>query len=43
MLILPGNAFAAAQSEDLEDQGPVLVTHHYAGSWKNDYGGEMAK
>jgi hypothetical protein len=22
------------------DRGPYLVEHHYAGSWKNDKGGE---
>lgn len=43
VLILPGNAFANATNhfEELgEPSGPVLVTHHYAGSWKNAYGGE---
>ncbi len=42
VLIMPGNAFAASQSGYPEDQGPRLVTHHYAGTWKNDKGGEMA-
>ncbi|KAF8859186.1 hypothetical protein BDZ45DRAFT_714179 [Acephala macrosclerotiorum] len=41
VLILPGNAFAASQSGYPKDQGPMLVTHHYAGTWKNDHGGEM--
>ncbi|KUJ07856.1 uncharacterized protein LY89DRAFT_600960 [Mollisia scopiformis] len=41
VLILPGNAFAASQSGYPDDQGPKLVTHHYAGTWKNDHGGEM--
>lgn len=43
VLILPGNAFANATNhfEELgESSVPVLVTHHYAGSWKNSYGGE---
>ena len=43
VLILPGNSFAAAQSGWPEDQGPKLVTHHYAGTWKNEHGGEMAR
>jgi mannosyltransferase OCH1-like enzyme len=42
VLIMPGNSFAASQSGYPEDQGPQLVTHHYAGTWKNDHGGEMA-
>lgn len=41
VLILPGNAFADNQNDYPEDEGPVLVQHHYAGSWKNDHGGEM--
>ncbi|KAK2630004.1 hypothetical protein QTJ16_000824 [Diplocarpon rosae] len=40
VLILPGNAFASQQNGYPVNQGPALVTHHYAGSWKNDYGGE---
>jgi len=43
VLILPGNAFAASQSGYPHDQGPMLVTHHYAGTWKNEHGGEMAR
>ncbi|KAF7945266.1 hypothetical protein EAE96_010044 [Botrytis aclada] len=43
VLILPGNAFAASQSNFPKDQGPVLVTHHYAGTWKNKLGGEEEK
>lgn len=43
VLILPGNAFAN-WTNDFEKLGepsvPVMVTHHYAGSWKNDHGGE---
>lgn len=45
VLILPGNAFANATNhfEDLgESSVPVMVTHHYAGSWKNEFGGEKA-
>lgn len=46
VLILPGNAFANATNhfEELgESSVPVMVTHHYAGSWKNEYGGERAE
>jgi mannosyltransferase OCH1-like enzyme len=42
VLIMPGNSFAASQNGYPEDQGPPLVTHHYAGTWKNDHWGEMA-
>lgn len=45
VLILPGNTFANATNK-FDSLGPssmpVLVTHHYAGSWKNDFGGEKA-
>ncbi|PWY94979.1 hypothetical protein BO94DRAFT_530871 [Aspergillus sclerotioniger CBS 115572] len=34
VLIMPGVSFAAAQSGYPQDQGDALVTHHYAGSWK---------
>jgi hypothetical protein len=34
VLIMPNNAFAALQAGYPTDRGPVLVTHHYAGSWK---------
>ncbi|KAK4954192.1 hypothetical protein LTR10_007620 [Elasticomyces elasticus] len=34
VLIMPNNAFAAMQAGYPTDRGPVLVTHHYAGSWK---------
>lgn len=34
VLVMPNNAFAALQAGFPTDQGPVLVTHHYAGSWK---------
>lgn len=40
VLVLPNAAFAAMQAGFPEDQGPYLVEHHYAGSWKNDAGGE---
>jgi mannosyltransferase OCH1-like enzyme len=35
VLIMPNNAFAALQAGYPTDRGPVLVTHHYAGSWKS--------
>ena len=34
VLVMPNNAFAASQAGHPTDRGPVLVTHHYAGSWK---------
>lgn len=34
VMIMPNNAFAAMQARFPTDQGPALVTHHYAGSWK---------
>lgn len=44
LLIMPGYAFAASsntyEDEDETRLGPALVTHHYAGTWKNDHGGE---
>jgi mannosyltransferase OCH1-like enzyme len=44
VLVLPGYAFAA--SANTYDEGmevpPPLVTHHYAGTWKNEKGGEMS-
>lgn len=40
VLILPSNSFAASQAGYPKDQGPALITHHYAGTWKNDRGGE---
>ena len=36
VLIMPGNAFAATQNDYPTDQGDVLVTHHYEGSWKKE-------
>jgi alpha 1,6-mannosyltransferase len=45
VLILPGFAFAASSNNyepgEWNVTGPALVTHHYAGSWKNHHGGEM--
>ncbi|KAL4885265.1 hypothetical protein BJY04DRAFT_180509 [Aspergillus karnatakaensis] len=40
ILVLPQAAFAALQGGMPKDQGPYLVSHQYAGSWKNDAGGE---
>ncbi|KAK7992441.1 hypothetical protein PG996_012527 [Apiospora saccharicola] len=44
VLILPGYALAASMNKyepkDKDRVGPSLVVHHYAGSWKNDFGGE---
>ncbi|CAG8977988.1 hypothetical protein HYALB_00001870 [Hymenoscyphus albidus] len=42
VLIMPGFSFAASSNHYAEDDpvGPALVTHHYAGSWKNEHGGE---
>ncbi|KAL4786283.1 hypothetical protein BJX76DRAFT_321930 [Aspergillus varians] len=40
ILVLPQAAFAALQGGLPKDQGPYLVSHQYAGSWKNDAGGE---
>jgi alpha 1,6-mannosyltransferase len=34
-------SFAASANTYDEVQGPVLLTHHYAGTWKNEYGGEQ--
>ncbi|KAI3395081.1 hypothetical protein diail_1838 [Diaporthe ilicicola] len=43
VLILPGYSFAAGSNHyDAEEQlPPSLVTHHGAGSWKNEHGGEV--
>jgi mannosyltransferase OCH1-like enzyme len=42
VLIMPGFSFARGMNRyDKEKLGPVLVTHHYAGSWKNEFGGEL--
>ncbi|KAH6646907.1 hypothetical protein BKA67DRAFT_595091 [Truncatella angustata] len=44
ILILPGYSFAAScntyEPRDQHRIRPPLVEHHYAGTWKNDYGGE---
>lgn len=40
VLVLPGYSFAASANRYVNQTGPALVTHHYAGSWKNDNGGE---
>jgi alpha 1,6-mannosyltransferase len=44
VLILPGYSFSASLQDykDNESPGPALVTHHFAGSWKNVIGGEVA-
>lgn len=44
VLVLPGYAFAATSNRYPEGMvvPPPLVTHHFAGSWKNDYGGESS-
>ena len=43
VLILPGYAFAASSNHYAANQsGTPLVTHHFAGTWKNEYGGETA-
>lgn len=45
VLILPGYSFARTMNFYSEEVnaglGPPLVEHHYAGSWKNDKGGEF--
>lgn len=45
VLIMPGYTFANGSNTyaDRSRLGPTLVTHHYAGSWKNDQGGEIKK
>ncbi|KAH7355733.1 hypothetical protein BKA66DRAFT_475128 [Pyrenochaeta sp. MPI-SDFR-AT-0127] len=44
VLVMPGRSFAASanryKAEEEEKLPPKLVTHHYAGTWKNDHGGE---
>ncbi|KAF8849078.1 hypothetical protein BDZ45DRAFT_680781 [Acephala macrosclerotiorum] len=42
VLILPGYAFARSSNHYEEGHIPAgaLVTHHFAGSWKNEHGGE---
>ncbi|TVY43902.1 Initiation-specific alpha-1,6-mannosyltransferase [Lachnellula occidentalis] len=43
VLVLPDYSFANSMNEQHGDKipGQVLVRHHYAGSWKNDFGGEL--
>lgn len=45
VLVLPGRSFAeSANRYGAEEEGrlpPKLVEHHYAGSWKNEQGGEV--
>lgn len=40
VLVLPQASFAALQGGMPQGQGEYLVSHHYAGSWKNEVGGE---
>ncbi|PSN60502.1 hypothetical protein BS50DRAFT_200316 [Corynespora cassiicola Philippines] len=44
VLVMPGRSFAASANRyKAEEEGklpPKLVTHHYAGTWKNNHGGE---
>jgi alpha 1,6-mannosyltransferase len=44
LLLMPGYSFANSTNNYPADQilGPLLVTHHYAGTWKNKQGGETA-
>ncbi|KAJ5571158.1 hypothetical protein N7535_004818 [Penicillium sp. DV-2018c] len=41
VLILPGYSFASTANVYANETGPALVTHHYAGSWRNENGGEV--
>lgn len=43
VLVMPNNAFAASQAGFPKDRGPVLTTHHYAGSWKASAGEAKAE
>jgi mannosyltransferase OCH1-like enzyme len=44
VLVMPGHSFAASANnyspEEAAQLPPQLVEHHYAGTWKNDHGGE---
>ncbi|XRM42772.1 hypothetical protein ABZX51_005983 [Aspergillus tubingensis] len=40
VLVLPQASFAALQGGMPQGQGEYFVSHHYAGSWKNEVGGE---
>ena len=43
VLVLPGYAFAASTNtyDESVEVPPPLVKHHYAGTWKNEKGGEI--
>lgn len=47
VLVMPGRSFAASANnykpEEEQLLPPQLVTHHYAGTWKNKEGGEKRK
>ena len=45
VLVLPDYAFANSMNKQYGDsgKGQMLVTHHYAGSWKNALGGEILR
>lgn len=45
VLFLPGYSFAASMNtyDDEVVVEPPLVIHHYAGSWKNNHGGELMR
>lgn len=45
VLVLPDYSFANSMNEQYGDRGKgqILVTHHYAGSWKNSLGGEILR
>ena len=46
VLVLPGYAWAASANkyhDVLDTVPPPSLSHHYAGSWKNDKGGETAE
>jgi alpha 1,6-mannosyltransferase len=45
VLILPAWSFSLSLNryEPEHNPGPALVTHHFAGTWKNAYGGEQVE
>jgi mannosyltransferase OCH1-like enzyme len=47
VLVMPGRSFGASSNhytaEEIAQLPPPLVTHHYAGSWKNAHGGESRR
>lgn len=45
VLVMPDYALANSMNQQYGDKGPgqILVMHHYAGSWKNPFGGETAR